>query len=122
LDENFPTLPDKVTASQTQQSVYDFDDSSSDESMYGPDGYLDGSCEESICGWRRNPSYFNGKDQKNWKANSLIIYCNGRWNDEFAVSVKKGRKLLDEYFRKLKQKEIDKKKREIEESGASYYA
>jgi hypothetical protein len=38
------------------------------------------------------------------------------------VSVKKGRKLLDEYFRKLKQKEIDKKKREIEESGASYYA
>jgi hypothetical protein len=96
--------------------------SSSDESMYGPDAYLDKSCKVSVCGWRRNPSHFNGKDQKNWKANSLIMYCCGRWNGEFAVTYKEGRKLFDEYYRKLKQKEIDKKKREIEESGASYYA
>ena len=105
-----------------EYGLYYIDDSSSDESMYGPDAYLDKSCKVSVCGWRRNPSHFNGNDQKNWKANSLIMYCCGRWNGEFAVTVEEGRKLLDEYYRKLKQKEIDKKKIEIEESGASYYA
>ena len=86
---------------------------------FGPDAYLDEGFTESICGWRRSPSHFAGN---NWMANSLIVYECGMWNGQCATTVKAGRKLLNEYFRKLKQKEIDKKKREIEESGASYYA
>ena len=78
---------------------------------YGPDAYLDDKFDKSVCGWRRSPSHLSG--DINWRAHSLIMYTNGSWNGKSAVTLKEGRKLLNEYFRNKKLKQVAKKKAEI---------
>ena len=84
---------------------------------FGPDAYLDEGFTESICGWRRSPSHFAGN---NWMANSLIMYEHGSWNGKYAATVKAGRKLLNEFFRGRKLKEIEQRKENIKKAGAKY--
>ena len=99
-------------------SLYYYDDSSS-ESQYGPDAYIDEGCTESVCGWRRSSNvYFC--NARSWESQSLIMYDRGSWNGKYATTVKTGRKLLNEFFRGRKLKEIEQRKENIKKAGAKY--